>query len=94
MSCHREALRLARERGFASIAFPALGTGVRGYPVEDAASAGLAAVVTELREYGAPGLVRFVLFGPSMLEAYLEAAHACFGETRHIGLGGTPTRSA
>jgi O-acetyl-ADP-ribose deacetylase (regulator of RNase III) len=76
VSCHREALRLARERHFASIAFPALGTGLRGYPLLEAASAALAGVVGELREHGAPGLVRFVLFGPSMLEIYVEAARA------------------
>jgi O-acetyl-ADP-ribose deacetylase (regulator of RNase III) len=76
VSCHKEALRLARDWGFASIAFPALGTGVRGYPVQEAASAALAGVIEDLREHGAPGLVRFVLFGPSMLEVYLEAAHA------------------
>jgi len=86
VSCHCEALRLARQLGFASIAFPALGTGVRGYPLEEAASAALAAVIDEFREYGAPRLVRFVLFGPSMLEAYLEAADARLSEIRRASL--------
>jgi O-acetyl-ADP-ribose deacetylase (regulator of RNase III) len=80
VSCHRDAMRLARDHRFASIAFPALGTGVRGYPVQEAASAALAGVIEDLREHGAPGLVRFVLFGPSMLEFYLEAARARFRE--------------
>src|ERR1700691_2611470 len=59
-----------------AIVVPTGGTGVRGYPVQEAASAALAGVIEDLREHGAPGLVRFVLFGPSMLEIYLEAAHA------------------
>lgn len=86
VACHCDALRLARRQGFASIAFPALGTGVRGYPLEEAASAALAAVIDELREFGAPRLVRFVLFGPSMLEAYLQAADARLSEIRRADL--------
>jgi O-acetyl-ADP-ribose deacetylase (regulator of RNase III) len=87
-------LRLARQQGFASIAFPALGTGVRGYPLEEAASAALTAVIDELREYGAPRLVRFVLFGPSMLEAYLEAADARLSEIRRASLADRAGRTA
>jgi O-acetyl-ADP-ribose deacetylase (regulator of RNase III) len=35
-SCYRESLRLAREAGAASIAFPAISTGAYGFPIERA----------------------------------------------------------
>ena len=36
------ALALAAERGFTSVAFPAISTGVYGYPIRDAAQVALA----------------------------------------------------
>jgi O-acetyl-ADP-ribose deacetylase len=80
-SCHGEALRLARNMGLASISFPAIGTGFRGYPVYKAASAAVAAVIGALGTYGSPPVTRFVLFGPAMLEVYLAATRA---ELEHL----------
>src|SRR4029453_15563429 len=42
-SCHRRALELAAELGCSSVAFPAISTGVYGYPVELAAPVAIAA---------------------------------------------------
>lgn len=43
-SCYRTCLRLAEERGLESISFPAISTGVYGYPKEQAAAVALAAI--------------------------------------------------
>ena len=70
-SCHRRALELAAELGCTSVAFPAISTGVYGYPVELAAPIAIAAA----REAQRPPveLVRFVLFSQDHLEAFEHA---------------------
>ncbi|MEZ5557315.1 MAG: O-acetyl-ADP-ribose deacetylase [Pseudomonadales bacterium] len=67
-SCYREALALARAHGVQSIAFPAISTGVYGYPRDQAA----AIAVTTARALAAEpvALVRFVCFDPATLAAY------------------------
>jgi O-acetyl-ADP-ribose deacetylase (regulator of RNase III) len=42
--CYRSALGLARDHGFASIAFPAISTGVYGFPPAQAADIAVATV--------------------------------------------------
>ena len=71
--CHIEALRVADEIGARTLAFPAISTGVYGYPVEEAAPVAVAAVLgadTRVEE------VRFVLFDPRAFEAYRSALEA------------------
>src|SRR5579872_6699303 len=70
-SCHRRALEVAAELGCTSVAFPAISTGVYGYPVELAAPVAIAAVLDAV----APPVevVRFVLFSDGHLDAYRRA---------------------
>lgn len=46
-SCYRESLRLVREAGGASIAFPAISTGIFGYPADQATRIAVATVRAE-----------------------------------------------
>jgi len=72
-SCHRHALRTAEELGARSIAFPAISTGVFGYPVEEAAPVAIGAVREEAPRLRSVQLVRFVLFSASHLRAFCAA---------------------
>ena len=68
--CYRHSLALAEEHGIDSVAFPAISTGVFGYPVEEAARASLGTVMEETEHLKSVRLVRFVLFGEEDLEVH------------------------
>ena len=72
-SCYRESIRLASEHGVQTIAFPAISTGVYGYPVPQAARIAVRAVAAGLEEH--PSLHRVVLccFGAESREAHERA---------------------
>ena len=68
--CYRNALALAEENGAGSVAFPAISTGIFGYPVEDAAVVALRTVREEAEGLRAVRLIRFVLHSASDLEVH------------------------
>ncbi len=72
-SCYTAALAVADELGARSIAFPAVSTGIYGWPLEDAAALATDAVRTAAT---AVELVRFVLFSQEALEAFTAAYSA------------------
>lgn len=72
-SCHRAALRVADELGARTVAFPAISTGIYGYPVDLAAPVAIAAV-TDAET--AVELVRFVLFSRRDLQVFRQALAA------------------
>ena len=72
-NCYRNSLALAEENGIDSIAFPAISTGVFGYPVEEAAEVALRTVVEETERLERVRLIRFVLFGEQDYEVHEQA---------------------
>lgn len=56
------ALRLAAERGLKTIAFPAIGTGVSGFPIEDCAQIMLSEATLHLKGETSLETIYFVLF--------------------------------
>ncbi len=72
-SCYRRSLEVADELGAASVAFPAISTGIFGYPLDAATDIAVTTVgATDTRvEY-----VRFVCFDDATLAAYDRALHA------------------
>lgn len=59
-SCYRESIRLAVEHGLTSIAFPAISTGIYGYPKDQAARISADAVQDALNAHGGSSLRRVV----------------------------------
>lgn len=72
-SCYREALRIAEERGLASVAFPAISTGAFGYPPEDAARVALRTVCEAMPGLGSVRRIRFVLYDERALRIHARA---------------------
>ena len=68
--CYRNALARAEENEIDSIAFPAISTGVFGYPVEEAAGVAIKTVVEETQRLEHVRLIRFVLFADRDLEVH------------------------
>lgn len=69
-SCYRTSLGLAKAAGLSSIAFPAISTGVYGYPPEPAARIAIATVAAALPD--CPGITRviFCCFGAETTATY------------------------
>ena len=68
-SCYRRCLVLAREHNVHSIAFPAISTGVYGFPAERAAPIAIQTVRTHIEDSGVK-LAQFVCFGAETLRIY------------------------
>lgn len=68
-SCYRNSLRVARELGAQTIAFPAISTGVYRWPLDSAARIALRAVL----DHSPLTTVRFVLFGADAHEVFTAA---------------------
>ncbi|MGD9572023.1 MAG: macro domain-containing protein [Thermoleophilia bacterium] len=75
-ACHRAVVARAAEAGLATLALPAISTGIFGYPVDRAAPVAVAALSEALVATPAVTLARFCFIDPSARDAYAEAAAA------------------
>jgi O-acetyl-ADP-ribose deacetylase (regulator of RNase III) len=69
-SAYRSTLHIATEHGLRSIAFPAISTGIYGYPIADATRTAVAAVRSALARPGSIEHVTFACFSADVLAAY------------------------
>ncbi|ATX82479.1 O-acetyl-ADP-ribose deacetylase (regulator of RNase III), contains Macro domain [Mariprofundus ferrinatatus] len=69
-SCYRNALAVAHYKGLESIAFPAISTGVFGYPAVRAAKVAVREVLDFQDFHGGSELVIFACFDAAMLDLY------------------------
>jgi O-acetyl-ADP-ribose deacetylase (regulator of RNase III) len=73
-SCYRESMRIADGLNLHSIAFPAISTGIFGYPVEQAAWVAIPSLIESLRSAKHLVFVSMVLFDRTTLHAFASAA--------------------
>lgn len=80
-SCYRTALKLALEKGAKTVTFPAISTGVYGYPLPEAAGIAVETVANRLKDKRC-GIERatFVLFGKAAYDAHCDTAEKLLSE--------------
>jgi O-acetyl-ADP-ribose deacetylase len=74
------AFRLAREQGVRTIAVPAVGTGIAGFPMDECARVMAGCVSRAFADGWSPDEVRFVLFGDGARRAFEISFRAAFAE--------------
>jgi O-acetyl-ADP-ribose deacetylase (regulator of RNase III) len=66
-------LRIASEKGLGTVALPAIGTGIGGFPLSECAEIMLHEAAEHLKRPGAIDKIRFVLFDAKALAAFEKA---------------------
>jgi len=79
-ACYRNSMKLAAEKGLKTMAFPAISTGVYGYPVEEAAKVSATTIEKFLGTDKSVQEVRLVFFSPTDADIFLK--HHAFTESR------------
>lgn len=72
-AAHRSSLELAVTYGLHSVAFPAISTGIYGYPLDEAAFIAIETVSAFVHADTSLDLIRFVLWDDAALRAYTRA---------------------
>jgi O-acetyl-ADP-ribose deacetylase (regulator of RNase III) len=72
-SCYHRALALAQDHALISIAFPAISTGVYGFPADRAALIAVAATVGAMASSPSVGRVIFCCFSQASADLHVEA---------------------
>ena len=81
-SCYRSALMLAAAHGCRGVDFPSISTGVYGYPMAQAASVALKAIMDDLRTHDHPRQVRMVCHSESAAQIYRQTYNSWYASTK------------
>ncbi len=80
-SAYRNSMRVSRELGVKSVAFPSISTGAYGYPVDKAAEIALSTIMDELEGHGKIEEVRMVLYANNNFIIYsITMENLVYGE--------------
>ena len=71
-ACYRNSLKLAADNKLKTIAFPAISTGVYGYPLDEAAKVSSSEIGKFLSDNSSIHEVRLVFFSPSDADTFLK----------------------
>jgi O-acetyl-ADP-ribose deacetylase len=71
-ACYHNSLMLAADRGLKTIAFPAISTGIYGYPLHEAAQVSSQAIQKFLSSNASLHEVRLVFFSPTDADTFLK----------------------
>lgn len=77
--CYENALDLGEKHQVESIAFPAISTGIFGYPVEEAAAVAIKTVINKVPRLKYVKRIRFVLYSQSDLELHKQVLRRLTG---------------
>ncbi|QHM70577.1 O-acetyl-ADP-ribose deacetylase [Mixta intestinalis] len=77
-SAWRNSLRLAAEHRFATVAFPAISTGIYGYPKVEAAAIALRTIDTFFQQHDYPQQVWLVCFDEEMYRLYQQQSELSY----------------
>jgi O-acetyl-ADP-ribose deacetylase len=72
-SCYRKSLELAEQHDIQTIAFPAISTGIYGFPLKRAADIAVSETKHFLDRHAGPGKVTFVCFSKHDYQVYLDS---------------------
>ncbi len=79
-NCYANALQLAEEHSVSSVAFPAISTGIFGYPMREAAKVALSTIKDITPNLNFVKEIRFVLYSQSDLELHRQVMNEVFGQ--------------
>lgn len=80
-SCYRSCLSLAAQKGIRSVDFPSISTGVYGYPIHQAATVALRAIMDFLSSHDLPQQVRMVCHTEAAADVYRQVWNLWFAES-------------
>lgn len=81
-SCYRSCLTLAAERGIRTVDFPSISTGVYRYPLPQAATVALKAIMDFLAEHDLPERVRMVCHTEDAAQVYRQTWNFWYAESK------------
>jgi O-acetyl-ADP-ribose deacetylase (regulator of RNase III) len=83
-SAYQRSMEVAYEHGVRTIAFPAISTGVYGYPLHEAAPLALRTIIDCVRQRDDLTLVRFVLYDTTAFQAFADALEKLAQENENL----------